>query len=142
MDTSAATVVEAYYDALREGESLEPYFVDADSTTKFGISEALFGYGAVADALETQTETTADWTVKSERLAVREYGEYATMADEVVMAWTDTDDGSEKRFETRWSGTLVRRDAVSAENGRATEAGDDVPVWLFRTMHVSTVDEL
>jgi hypothetical protein len=137
MNTSAASVVEAYYGALREGAPLEPYFVRADDTTKFGISEALFGYDAVAEALENQTQTTTDWTIESERLTVDEHGEYATMAGEVVMAWTELDDGTERRFETRWSGTLVRRDVLNED-----AAIDESPAWLFRTMHVSTADEL
>lgn len=139
MSDTAEAVVEDYYDALRRGEALERYFLEDASTVKFGISEALFGYDAVADALRTQTETTEDWTVESGRLTVAEGGEYATFADEVTMAWTDTEDGTERRFETRWSGTLVRREAP---DGDSSVNRTDGPAWLFRTMHVSTADSL
>jgi hypothetical protein len=138
METSAATVVREYYDALRQGEPLKPYFVASESTAKFGISESLFGYESVAEALEEQTEKTADWTVESRRLAVTEHGEYATFADEVTMAWTDLEAETDRRFETRWSGTLVRRDALDRDSTDSTEG----PTWLFRTMHVSTAGEL
>ncbi|MFC4438793.1 MULTISPECIES: nuclear transport factor 2 family protein [Natrialbaceae] len=139
MSDTAEAVVEDYYDALRRGEPLERYFLEDASTVKFGISEALFGYDAVADALRSQTETTEDWTVESDRLTVAEGGEYATFADEVTMAWTDAEDGTERRFETRWSGTLVRR---GTPNGDSSAGQSDDPAWLFRTMHVSTAAEL
>lgn len=147
MSDTAAAVVRAYYDALRQGEPLPPYFLADESTTKFGIGEAAFGYEAVADALESQTETTTDWSVESRRLSVAEDGEYATFADEVTMAWTDLEAGAGRRFDTRWSGTLVRRETVGSDDGiDSSDAGgangDDAPAWLFRTMHVSTADEL
>ncbi|WP_293028443.1 nuclear transport factor 2 family protein [Natronococcus sp.] len=152
MSDTAAAVVRAYYKTLRQGDPLPPYFLVDESTTKFGISEGAFGYDAVADALESQTETTTDWTVESHGLEVTEHGEYATFADEVTMAWTDLEAGTDRRFETRWSGTLVRRDAVESKtrsDGSGSETNDDSsadrtdgPAWLFRTMHVSTADKL
>ncbi|AGB38496.1 nuclear transport factor 2 family protein [Natronococcus occultus] len=141
MSDKAAAVVREYYEALRRGKPLPPYFLESASTTKFGISEAAFGYEAVADALESQTETTTDWSVESHRLSIAEDGAYATFADEVTMAWTDTEAGADRRFDTRWSGTLVRPEAV--ESGSKTgDTSDDAPAWLFRTMHVSTADEI
>lgn len=130
MNDDAETVVRNYYDALRSGDPLTPYFLESETTVKFGISETLVGYEEVATALERQTETTDDWTVESNRLAVAEEESFATVTDEVRMAWTDTTSGERNAFESRWSGTLVP----------ATES--DGPAWLFRTMHVSAPSEV
>lgn len=140
MSNTAATVVRDYYEALRQGDPLSPFFDDRESTVKFGISEALYGYDDVAAALNKQTETTADWAVESHHLAVDERGEYATVADEVTMAWTDTESGERKRFETRWSGTLRRR--ASAEPSDSDSTDSDRPPWMFATMHVSAPQDL
>ncbi|NUC70903.1 DUF3225 domain-containing protein [Haloterrigena sp. SYSU A558-1] len=134
----AEAVVRDYYDALRSGDPLEPYFLEDESTVKFGISEALFGSESVREALEEQTATTTDWTVESDHLVVAERDAFATFADEVTMAWTDAETGANRQFETRWSGTLVR-------DGRSERdaAGDGAaPQWRFATMHVSTADDL
>ncbi|MDQ2049489.1 DUF3225 domain-containing protein [Natronolimnohabitans sp. A-GB9] len=131
MSDRAESVVHDYYDALREGDPLAPYFLEDESTVKFGISEALFGFEEVSNALQTQTETTAEWAVESGHLVVTERDGVATFADSVTMAWTDTESGDRNRFETRWSGTLVRR----TDDERA-------PAWQFAVMHVSTADEL
>lgn len=139
MSTPAEAVVRSYYDALRHGVPLEPYFHEGESTVKFGISEALFGYDAVVAALREQTETTTNWSIESNHLVVDERDTYATFADEVTMAWTDTERRTEHRFDTRWSGTLVRRESVPSNSSPAS-ASD--PAWLFRTMHVSTLSEL
>ncbi|WP_126661871.1 nuclear transport factor 2 family protein [Haloterrigena salifodinae] len=136
----AEAVVRDYYDALRSGDPLEPYFLEDESTVKFGISEALFGFESVREALEEQTATTADWTVESGHLVVSERDAFATFADEVTMAWTDTENGANRRFETRWSGTLVR-DGSSEQDTDAAGAEAE-PSWRFATMHVSTADEL
>ncbi|THE65164.1 DUF3225 domain-containing protein [Salinadaptatus halalkaliphilus] len=146
MDTDPEAVVRDYYDALRQGEPLEPSFLEADSTVKFGISETLYGYDAVADALREQTATTTDWTVESHALEVathepavdtdatdgttpdEPHATAATFADEVTMAWRSTDRNDEYEFETRWSGTLVPAD--SNDGAR--------PEWRFALMHVST----
>ena len=135
----AAAVVGDYYDALRNGDALAPYFLEAESTVKFGISESLFGFDAVSEALREQTETTAEWAVDSRRLAVDERDDVAAFADEVTMSWTDAETGERKRFETRWSGTLVR--ATGANDG-ASDDESESPAWQFATMHVSTADEL
>ncbi|QCC59676.1 DUF3225 domain-containing protein [Natrinema thermotolerans] len=127
---SPEAVVRDYYDALRNGDPLEPYFLADESTVKFGISESLFGGGAVAAALGEQTETTADWTIESRRLVVDRREAVATFADEVTMAWTDTEGGDRRRFDSRWSGTLVPADDSSA------------PDWQFALMHVSAPHEL
>ncbi|RZH66767.1 nuclear transport factor 2 family protein [Natrinema altunense] len=130
---SAEAVVRDYYDALRDGDPLPPYFSDADSTVKFGISESLFGGDDVAAALEAQTETTEKWVVESQGLAVTDRGGFATFADEVTMAWTETATGDRHRFDSRWSGTLVERDG--ADDPRAN-------AWQFVAMHVSAPREL
>ena len=133
MSPSAEAIVNDYYDALRNGDPLVPYFRDDAATVKFGISESLFGSDEIARALAEQTETTDDWTVNSRQLVVDERDEFATMADDVTMAWTDTTRGDRYHFDSRWSGTLVRA---------ATDDGTDVPAWQFATMHVSTPHDL
>ncbi|ELY80761.1 hypothetical protein C488_03195 [Natrinema pellirubrum DSM 15624] len=127
---SPETVVRGYYDALRNGDPLELYFRADDSTVKFGISESLFGGGAIAAALAEQTATTADWTIESRGLVVDQRETFATYADEVTMVWTDTEDSDRRRFDSRWSGTLVPTDDSSA------------PDWRFALMHVSAPHEL
>ncbi|MFD1565052.1 nuclear transport factor 2 family protein [Haloarchaeobius amylolyticus] len=131
MSPSAKSIVRDYYDALRGGDPLVPYFRDDAATVKFGISESLFGSDEVARALAEQTETTDGWTVSSRHLVVDERDDFATMADDVTMAWTDTESGDRHRFDSRWSGTLVR-----------AAADEDVPNWQFAVMHVSAPHEL
>ncbi|ELY51635.1 nuclear transport factor 2 family protein [Natronolimnohabitans innermongolicus] len=148
MSDRAESVVRDYYDALCEGDPLAPYFLEGDSTVKFGLSEGLFGYADVAAALKDQTESTANWSVESGHLVVDEREAFATFADEVTMAWTDAETGENRRFETRWSGTLVRRepdgrsDDSGGNDGSDTDGDDTVPAWRFAAMHVSTADEL
>ncbi|MFC4543376.1 nuclear transport factor 2 family protein [Halosolutus amylolyticus] len=154
MSDTAEAVVRDYYAALRRGDPLSPYFLESESTVKFGISEALFGFDEVCEALHEQTETTGDWTVESSRLVVADRGANATFADDVRMAWTDTTSDEEYDFETRWSGTLVRRDDADGSTPVTTgesktaaattgEAGDDDrPDWLFASMHVSAPHDL
>lgn len=117
----AEDAVRSYYDALRNGEPLAPHFADADTTVKFGISEALWGGDAVAAGLREQTETTTDWVVDSRDLVVESEDRVAWFADDVFMAWTAIDRGVRFEFDTRWSGTL------RADDG-----------WAFVGMHVST----
>ncbi|MDL5361299.1 nuclear transport factor 2 family protein [Halalkalicoccus sp. NIPERK01] len=121
---SAEETIEGYYDALRAEEPLVPYFAEGE-TVKVGISERLVGFERVAEGLREQTETTSDWVVESRDLHVAERESVAWFADEVRMAWT-TDEGERHDFETRWSGTLERR-----EEG-----------WRFVGMHVSVPREL
>ncbi|QSW99613.1 nuclear transport factor 2 family protein [Haloterrigena alkaliphila] len=139
MSDRAESVVGDYYDALRNGDALAPYFLEAESTVKFGISESLFGFDAVSEALREQTETTAEWAVESRRLTVDERDGVAAFADAVTMNWTDTETGERKRFETRWSGTLVR---TAGANDDASDDETEPPAWQFATLHVSTADEL
>jgi hypothetical protein len=123
MDTEAT--VRAYYDALRAGDPLPPFFAADDALVKVGISERLVGHEAVARGLREQTAHTDDWTVESRDLRVTERDGYAWFADSVRMAWTDTDTGSRHDFESRWSGSLENRDG-----------------WVFVGMHVSAPHEL
>jgi len=118
--TVEATVRE-YYAALRAGEPLAPYFAERDTLVKFGVSERLTGYEAVVDGLGEQTRTTEDWTVESSRLIADRRGDVGWFTDGVRLAWT-AESGERHDFDTRWSGTLERRD-------------DE---WRFVTMHVST----
>lgn len=124
----AESTVRAYYDALRAGEPLYPFFARFDSTVKFGIGERLTGYDEIREGLRTQTETTDGWTVESDRLVVTERDDHAWFSDDVHMAWTDTDRDRHYEFDTRWSGTLQRRGGDEAL---------DTP-WRFVGMHVST----
>lgn len=132
MSERAESVVREYYEALRSGAPLEPFFIEDESTVKFGISEALYGFESVSEALREQTETTDDWTLESDRLVVEERDGVATFADEATMAWTDTERGEDRRFETRWSGTLVRVESADTDERR----------WQFATMHVSAPHEV
>ena len=124
----AEATVRAYYDALRDGEPLYPYFARAETTVKFGIGERLTGYEEVRSGLEAQTATTEGWLVDSERLIVDGAADHAWFAADVSMAWTDTDRNHRHEFDTRWSGTLERR----ADDA---DLGTD---WRFVGMHVST----
>ncbi|MFC6767589.1 nuclear transport factor 2 family protein [Natrinema soli] len=130
---SAEAVVREYYDALRDGDPLAQYFADDERTVKFGISESLFGGSEIAAALEEQTETTDEWTVESHNLVVDERDGFATVADEVTMAWTKTTTGERFRFDSRWSATLV---------DRAADDGSSASDWRFVAMHVSAPREL
>ncbi|QLG48995.1 nuclear transport factor 2 family protein [Natrinema halophilum] len=127
----AEAVVRDYYDALRDGDPLGPYFLRDDSTVKFGISESLFGEGEIVTALEEQTEATANWSLESRHLVVAEWDGVSTFADEVTMAWTDTERGDRHRFDSRWSGTLVEQ-----------PEDPDGPNWRFAVMHVSASTEI
>ncbi len=131
---NAPATIEAYYEALRTGEPLEVYFVDDDTVTdatvvKFGVGDAHFGSDAVSEALQEQTDTTEEWTVESDDLQVTERDDVAWFADRVTLAWTDMTTGIRRRFETRWSGTLLLTQ---------TDDGDH---WRFVSMHVSAPRE-
>lgn len=120
---TAEETVRRYYDALRDGEPLPPYFADDETTVKFGITERLFGYDAVEEALREQTGETENWTVESNDLRVIERDEHAWFRDAVRMAWENPRKERTYDFETRWSGTLEKS---GDENG-----------WHFVCMHVS-----
>ncbi len=128
-DHTPDSTVRAYYDALRGGDPLAPFFADAVDLVKFGIGERLVGSDEVATGLQAQTERTRDWTVRSQALRVVDRGEYAAFSDDVRMAWHDVETGVDHEYETRWSGTLER---VGGRN-RAEES----PPWQFIGMHVS-----
>ena len=137
---NARETIHDYYDALRGGDPLGPFFADEspaegdgaddDQYVKFGIGEQLVGSEAIRDGLGGQTATTADWTVESDALRVTERACHAWFSDEVFMAWTDTERSIRFEFDTRWSGTLEARD----EDGRPDQDGE----WRFVGMHVST----
>ena len=126
----ARTTITDYYDTLRAGDPLGPYFADErtddDAFVKFGLSEQLVGADQIRAGLEAQTETTTDWAVTSHALRVCERDSHAWFSDEVSMGWTDTAAAVRYEFETRWSGTL-----------EVTDEG-----WQFVGMHVSTADKL
>ncbi|WP_276261310.1 DUF3225 domain-containing protein [Haloglomus litoreum] len=129
---SAAGTVRAYYETLRDGEPLYPYFADSPATVKFGVGERLTGYEAVVAGLREQTRTTDDWQVDSECLVVEGQDCHAWFSDDVFMAWTDTEQRVRHEFDTRWSGTMERNTDTGDSDGT------DAPAWLFTGMHVST----
>ena len=124
---SVAATVRDYYEALRRGEPLYPYFLEDPSVVKFGIGERLTGYEAVAEGLREQTRVTTDWRVESSNLRVGERDDrgHGWFSDDVHVAWRDVEAGREYAFDTRWSGTVERRDEE----------------WLFAGMHVSVAHD-
>lgn len=122
----AAATVRAYYDALRAGDPLGPFFATGEDVVKYGISDRLAGSKSVVKGLREQTRTTTDWSIESHTLRVGERGCHAWFTDDVSMAWTDAESDVRHEFETRWSGTLEQQDDR----------------WLFVGMHVSTAGEL
>jgi hypothetical protein len=138
---NATETVRAYYDALRGGDPLGPYFADGEPTVKYGISERLVGLDAVRAGLRAQTETTSDWAVESHGLRVTERRDHAWFSDEVRLAWTDVERGVRHDYRTRWSGTLERGVGDGATGGEASGDGTDVP-WRFVAMHVSVAGQL
>jgi hypothetical protein len=134
--TGAAERVRAYYDALRAGDPLAPFFAPVEGSVKFGLSERLVGHEAIAEGLREQTETTTDWSVESRDLRVTERDRHAWFADLVGLAWTDTESGTRHEFDTRWSGTLER------ERRGPGESADSPGDWRFVGMHVSTPGEI
>jgi len=117
--------IREYYEALRAGEPLSPFFAAGEDVVKFGITERLTGFEEIEAGLRDQTRTTTDWTVESSNLRVVERADHAWFSDDVAMAWTHVPTDRGLAFDTRWSGTLERRDGA----------------WLFVGMHVSTVPE-
>ena len=125
MGRDAAETVAAYYDALEGGETLSSFFAEAPNTVKIGLSERLVGYADVASGLSEQTATTDDWSVESNDLSVTVDDDIAWFDDQVTLAWQDIPTDTDYSFESRWTGTLRRRD-------------DD---WQFVTLHVSAPNE-
>jgi len=124
--------VRAYYRALRRGDSLEPYFAQREDVVKFGVSERLAGYDAIAAGLREQTRTTGEWRVDSRALRTTDRESVAWFTDDVELSWTPAD-GERLSFDTRWSGVLER-------TGDAGSPRDDG--WQFVQMHVSAPREL
>ena len=135
-DASATATAEdrirEYYETLRDGKPLYPFFAEDPTVVKYGITEKLTGYEEIEAGLREQTATTEDWTVDSRDLRVVERGDHAWFSDDVGMAWYDAEADREYDFDSRWSGTLERRE----RDERETSAE-----WLFVGMHVSAVPE-
>jgi len=131
----AAGTVESYYDSLRAGDPLHPYFLESVRTVKFGVGERLTGYDAVAEGLRDQTRKTEGWEVRSANLLVAHRGDHAWFSDDVFMGWADTEANVRYEFDTRWSGTLVELD--DDEREREMDPFAETP-WRFAGMHVST----
>ncbi|MFD1598891.1 nuclear transport factor 2 family protein [Halobellus rarus] len=135
-DASATSTAEGrireYYETLRDEEPLYPFFAEDQTVVKFGITEKLTGYEEIETGLREQTATTEDWTVDSRDLRVVERGDHAWFSDDVRMEWHDIDEDRGRAFDSRWSGTLERREG---------EESDTSAEWLFVGMHVSAVPE-
>jgi hypothetical protein len=131
----AVGTVESYYDALRTGEPLYPYFLESAQTVKFGVGQRLEGYDGIAAGLQEQTRKTQGWALDSARLLVEHRGDQAWFSDRVFMGWADTEANVRYEFNTRWSGTLVELDAE--ERTREIDPLTQTP-WRFAGMHVST----
>ena len=129
----AEATVREYYEALRSGEPLHPFFLESERTVKFGVGERLTGYEAVAEGLREQAATTEGWEVTSSRLLTGERSEGAWFSDDVFMGWTDTEANVRYEFDTRWSGPMVRLAGEELE----TEADPGPGRWRFAGMHVS-----
>lgn len=124
---SARETVLDYYEALRRGEPLAPYFAERSDVVKVGVFSRTVGFDDVAEALREQTRTTADWTVESRdlRVTTSPADDSAWFNDHVELSWRDASRETSYAFETRWSGVLEPRG-----EGDARE-------WVFATMHVS-----
>lgn len=114
--------IKDYYNALRAGAPLYPFFHPEDTLMKFGISESLAGYEAVKAGLQHQTDTTTDWHVTSHDLHVAKTPRCAWFSDQVTMEWRNTTTDTEHAFDTRWTGTLKPHEDS----------------WKFVLLHVST----
>jgi len=156
--------VEEYYEALRRGELLSPYFAEREDVVKFGVSERLAGYEAISEGLREQTRTTEDWQVESQNLGVVVRDSVAWFTDDVALSWSasegaDSEAEQETRysFDTRWSGVLEREsssgessgcesssDESSGRESSGEESSNDgeEPRWRFVQMHVSAPHEL
>lgn len=124
--TAEETVLD-YYEALRRGEPLYPYFAERSETWKAGITAEYEGYNAVAEALREQTRVTEDWTVESRGPSVVERDGVARFTDAVRLAWTRAEDRERVEYDTRWSGVL--------------EPVGDEGEWAFVHLHVSAPRE-
>lgn len=124
--TAEETVLD-YYEALRRGEPLYPYFAERPETWKAAITAEYEGYDAVAEALREQTRVTENWTVESQGPSVVERDGVARFTDAVRLAWTRTEDRERVEYDTRWSGVL--------------EPVGDEGEWAFVHLHVSAPRE-
>jgi len=113
--------VRDYYEALRRGEPLDPYFHERPDTVKVGVCSRRVGGEAVAESLRSQTARTEGWTVESRGIRTFARDGFGHFVDEVGLAWTDARADRRHAFDTRWTGLV--------------EPLDDGP--LFVSMHVS-----
>lgn len=130
--TDPVATVRDYYEALRRGEPLSPYFLEHPEVVKVGVGERLVGTDAVAEGLREQTRTTTDWRVDSRDLRVVDRGDHAAVSDLVRLGWHDRAADVDHEFRTRWSGTLTR------EPVDASDPDEPASEWLFAGLHVST----
>ncbi|MFB6168894.1 MAG: hypothetical protein ABEJ43_08615 [Haloferacaceae archaeon] len=113
--------VRDYYEALRRGEPLDPYFAERPETVKIGVFSRQVGGESVAEALRDQTAGTEDWVVESRDLRAFARDGVGHFVDDVRLAWTDARTDRRHDFDTRWTGLAESR------------AGEPV----FVSMHVS-----
>ncbi|MGM0592044.1 MAG: nuclear transport factor 2 family protein [Halobacteriota archaeon] len=127
---TARETIRQYYESLRRGEPLYPYFLEHPDVVKFGVGERLTGYEAIGEGLREQTRTTDEWSVESTDLRVVERPTHAWFSDDVSLSWSNLHADREYEFETRWSGTL--------EPQPGGGPSDEDTEWVFVGMHVST----
>ncbi len=120
---SPRETIETYYETLRRGEPLTPFFSEDPQAIKLGIEETLVGYADIADGLSSQTDRTSEWTVESTSLRVTERDAFAWFHDKVRLSWHDDPTGTDESYNTRWTGTLEYREPVDR--------------WQFVSLHVS-----
>ena len=128
---NARETITGYYEALRRGEPLAPYFAERPDVVKVGVFSRRVGYEDVAEGFREQGRRTTDWTVESHDLRVHEDGGHARFFDRVDLAWTDAVDDVSYAFDTRWTGTLRSRAGVAGESEGETAE------WAVVDMHVS-----
>jgi hypothetical protein len=128
--------VHDYYEALRRGEPLDPYFHERADAVKVGVFSRRVGGDSVAEALRDQTARTENWTVESRDLRTFARDGFGHFVDDVRLAWTDARAGRRHDFDTRWTGLVEPRAAdplfvsmhvsvsVVRERGETTEQGD------------------
>ena len=124
---NAESTIEAYYEALRTGDSLAAFFCEEPGAVKIGVGEELYGFADIARGLRDQTDRTSAWTVDSRSLRVTERELFAWFSDTVRMEWRDDRKAKTYDYDTRWTGTLEYRSQTDS--------------WRFVSIHVSVAVE-
>jgi len=124
-----AATIRAYYESLRRGEPISTHFVADPNAVKFGITERLIGFEAIAEGLRSRTETATDWHVESHGLTVGERHAHGTRRSGTLERRDEHDVG------TRFDEDDENRDC-EPEDGDARRRTNGTE-WAFVSMHVS-----